>query len=284
MRKRHVSSFSMIVVARAVLLMLAGAAVVTGFAVTRKSAPKPVASGIVYSCPMHPAVTSPTPGECPICRMALERQAAGGVAGKAAAEPASLTLAQGKRLAGFDSVSRVKQFESSFDMRAWAWAESRDVGVALYPRDWAEMLKPGEEGQFEPESGPRGPYPHGIKVRFSEQAPEPWDASTVLVRFRLDQHAGAALEPKEMGSVKFALRLRDGLVVRQSAIIQAPEGPYVLIASADRRTFTKRPIQIGAIMYDYADVIGGVRENEYAVAQHTFVLDTERRLGRRAAP
>jgi hypothetical protein len=280
MRTHFLSSSALIVVARVLLMALAAAAVVTGFVVTHKSAPAPVASGVSYRCPMHPAVTSPVPGECPICRMALEPQAA-----KAAGpgEPASLTLAQGKRLAGFDSVSRVKQFESSFDMRAWAWAESRDVGVALYPRDWAEMLKPGEEGQFEPESGPRGPNPHGIKVRFSEQAPEPWDATTVLVRFRLDDHAGAAFEPKEIGSVKFALRLRNGLVVRQSTIIQSPEGPYVLIASADRRTFTKRPIQIGAIMYDYASVTGGARENEYAVALHTFVLDTERRLGRRAA-
>ena len=169
-------------------------------------------------------------------------------------------------------------------MRAWAWAESRDVGVALYPRDQAEMLKPGEEGLFEPESGPRGPNPHGIKVHLAEQAPEPWDASTVLVRFRLDDHAGAELEPKEIGSVKFALRLRNGLVVRESAIIQSPEGPYVLIASEDRRTFTKRPVQIGSTLYEYADVVGGAREDEYAVALHTFVLDTERRLGRRGAP
>src|SRR5262249_14113860 len=160
--------------------------------------------------PMHPTVTSPAPGECPICRMALERQAAA-VAGKAA-EPASLTLGQGKRLAGFDSVSRVKQFESSFDMRPWAWAESRDAGGALYPADWAEMIKPGEAGQFEPQSGPRGPNPHGIRVRVSEQAPQPWDASTLLVRFRLDEHAGAELQPKEIGSIKLALRLRNGLV------------------------------------------------------------------------
>ncbi len=286
MRTRFLSSSSMIVIARALLLALAAAAVVTGFVVTRKSAPAAVASGVVYSCPMHPAVTSPAPGECPICRMALERQAAGaGVANTAgvAAEPPSLTLGQGKRLAGFDSVSRVKQFESSFDMRAWAWAESRDVGVALYPRDWAQMLKPGEEGQFEPESGPRVPNPHGIKVHLTDQAPEPWDAFSVLVRFRLDDHAGAELAPKEIGSIKFALRLRNGLVVRQSAVIQSPAGPYVLMASADRRTFTKRPIEIGAIMYDYADVVGGARENEYAVAAHTFVLDTERRLGRGAA-
>lgn len=279
MRTRILSSSPMIVVARALLVALAAGAVVAGFVVTRTSAPAPVSSGVVYRCPMHPSVTSPAPGECPICRMALERQAAG-----RADVPESLTLGQGKRLAGFDSVSRVKQFESSFDMRAWAWAESRDVGVALYPRDQADLLKPGEEGRFEPESGPRGPFPHGIKVHLADHAPEPWDDSTALVRFRLDDNAGAELVPKEIGSIKFALRLRNGLVVRQSAIIQSPEGPYVLIASADRKTFTKRPIQIGAIMYDYADVVGGVREDEYAVALHTFVLDTERRLGRRAAP
>ena len=279
MRTRFLSSSPMIVVARALLLALAAAAVVAGFVLTRKSAPRPVASGVVYSCPMHPAVMSATPGECPICRMALERQTAG--PGAVAAEPASLTLPHGMKLAGFDSVSRVKPFESSFDMRAWAWAESREVGVALYPRDQAELLKPGEEGLFEPQSGPRGPLPHGIKVHLTDQAPEPWDASTALVRFHLDDQAGAALEPKEVGSVKFALRLRKGLVVKESAIIQSPDGPYVLIASADRRTLTKRPVQIGATMYEYADVIGGAREDEYAVALHTFVLDTERRLSRR---
>ena len=278
MRKRFLSSSATIVAARALLVCAATAAVVTGFMVTRKRAPKPVASGVVYVCPMHPAVTSATPGECPICRMALEPQA-----GRAAAERPSLTLPRGVRLAGYDSVSRVKPFESAFDMRAWAWAESADVGVALYPRDQAETLKPGEEGLFLPQSGPRGPLPHGIKVHLADQAPEPWDASTVLVRFHLDQRAGAELEPKEIGSVKFATRLRNGLVVRESAIVQSPEGPYVLIASDDRRTFTKRPVEIGSTLYGYADVVGGVREDEYAVAVHTFVLDTERRLGRRAA-
>jgi hypothetical protein len=276
----------MIVIARAAVVALAAAAVVTGFALTRTRAPEPVASSTIYMCPMHPAVTSAAPGECPICRMALEKQEAGraGNAAGAPAEPESLTLPHGKRLAGFDSVSRVKQFESAFDMRAWAWAESRNVGVALYPRDWAELLKPGEEGLFEPESGPRGPNPHGIKVRVAAQAAEPWDAGTVLVHFRLDDHAGAALAEKEIGSVKFATRLREDLVVKESSIIQSPDGPYVLIASDDRRTFTKRPVQIGSILYEYASVVRGLKENEYAAAQHTFVLDTERRLGRKGAP
>jgi hypothetical protein len=279
MRTRSVSSSPLIIVARALLIALAAAAAVTGFLATRRHAPGPVASGVDYTCPMHPAVTSATPGECPICRMALEPQTAA-----AAAEPPSLTLPRGKRLAGFDSVSRVKKFESAFDMRAWAWAESRDVGVALYPRDWAQLLEPGEEGLFEPESGPRGPNPHGIKVRLAEQPPERWDAATVLVRFRLDRQARADLEPKEIGSIKFATRLREDLVVKESAIIQSPDGPYVLIASEDRRTFTKRPVEIGSILYEYAAVVGGAREDEYAVAQHTFVLDAERRFGRRGAP
>ena len=277
------SSSPLIVVARGLLLALAAAAVVAGFALTRESPPESSASNADYVCPMHPAVTSATPGECPICRMALERQRAGKPS-DTAAEPAALKLGHGIRLAGFDSVSRVKKFESSFDMRAWAWADSRDVGVALYPRDWAELVKPGEEGLFEPQSGPRGPNPHGIKIRVTADAPEPWDAATVLVRFRLDEHAGAELEAKEIGSIKLATRLRNDLVVKDTAIVRSPEGPYVLIASEDRRTLTKRPVEIGSTLYEYASVLGGAREDEYAVALHTFVLDSERRFGRRGAP
>ena len=47
-----------IVLARALLLVLAAAAVAAGFVMTRKSAPKPVASGVVYMCPM---MLLPTP-------------------------------------------------------------------------------------------------------------------------------------------------------------------------------------------------------------------------------
>jgi len=31
-------------------------------------------SGVVYTCPMHPEVTSSKPGECPKCHMALVKK------------------------------------------------------------------------------------------------------------------------------------------------------------------------------------------------------------------
>src|SRR5262249_35871215 len=39
---------------------------------TGKSAPAPVPEGTIYTCPMHPEIRQPGPGNCPICGMALE--------------------------------------------------------------------------------------------------------------------------------------------------------------------------------------------------------------------
>ena len=96
-----------------------------------------------FVCPMHPEVTSSSPGDCPICRMALEPIA--NVA--TASEPAALQLATvSQELRAFDAVSRVKRFETSQEMRFAAWAEHRDAGIALVYRDQAKLLVPGETG------------------------------------------------------------------------------------------------------------------------------------------
>ncbi|MDX2059700.1 MAG: heavy metal-binding domain-containing protein [Gemmatimonadales bacterium] len=39
-----------------------------------QAAPQPIAAGAQYTCPMHPTVASATPGNCPYCRMALQRR------------------------------------------------------------------------------------------------------------------------------------------------------------------------------------------------------------------
>lgn len=227
-----------------------------------------------FVCPMHPEVTSSSPGDCPICRMALEPTA--NTAG-AATEPPALQLATvAKELRAFDAVSRVKRFDVSQEMRFAAWAESPDAGIALVYKDQAKLLVPGEEGQFSSLAIP-GP---GITVRVGSEPPEPWDASTV--RVRLHAAPGVTLPANGTASVKFATRLRHDLVIREGAVLRSPEGPYVLVATNDRHTLTKRGIEVGSIVYGYASVISGLKEDEWVVALHAFELDTARRRGWRS--
>jgi hypothetical protein len=262
-----------IVATRLVLVAIAAGGVVAGL-VARRVGNAPAATAATrpsFVCPMHPEVTSSSPGDCPICRMALEPMA--NVAGTAA-EPAALKLATvAKELRAFDAVSRVKRFETSQEMRFAAWAVDRDAGIALMHTDQAKLLVAGEVGQFWPLSGPGG----GLAVRVGDEPPERWDGSTMRVRF----HAapGVALPVNGTGSLKFDTRLRNDLVIREGAVLRSPEGPYVLVATDDRHTLTKRRVEIGSIVYGYAAVTSGLKEDEWVVAKHTFALDTARRLG-----
>jgi hypothetical protein len=263
-----------IVATRLVLVAMAAGALVAGL-VARRGSDAPAAAAAArpsFVCPMHPEVTSSSPGDCPICRMALAP-----IANVATAEPAALQLATvSKELRAFDAVSRVKRFEIAQEMRGAAWAETPEAGIALLYKDQAKLLVPGEEGQFWLLSAP-GP---GIAVRVGNEPPEPWDAATV--RVRIHAAPGATLPANGTGSVKFATRERKDLVIRESAVLRSPEGPYVLVATNDRHTLTKRRVEIGGIIYGYASVISGLKEDEWVVALHAFALDTARRLGWRA--
>jgi hypothetical protein len=39
---------------------------------TSAGAPNPASGGVTYTCPMHPEVRQPSPGNCPKCGMTLE--------------------------------------------------------------------------------------------------------------------------------------------------------------------------------------------------------------------
>lgn len=268
-------STAAIVATRLLLVVIAAGGLVAAVVARRVSnAPAPAAAAArpSFVCPMHPEVTSSSPGDCPICRMALES-----VANVATSEPAALQLATVSReLRAFDAVSRVKRFETSQEMRFPAWAERRDAGIALVYRDQAQLLVPGEAGHFWSLSGPGA----GSAVRVAGEPPEPWDGSTVRVRFHVAP--GAVLPVNGTGSLKLTTRLRRDLVIREGAVLRSPEGPYVLVATNDRHTLTKRRVEIGSIVFGYAAVLSGLEEDEWVVAKHTFALDTARRLGWRA--
>lgn len=270
-------STAAIVTTRLLLVAIAAGGLVAAL-VARRVGNDPAAAGAAarpsYVCPMHPEVTSSSPGDCPICRMALQP-----AANVATAEPDALQLATvSKELRAFDAVSRVKRFETAQEMRFAAWAESPGVGLALVYKDQAKLLVPGEEGQFWSLAAP-GP---GVAVWFGSEPPEPWDEATVRIRFHAAR--GVTLPANGTGSVKFATRERKDLVIREAAVLRSPDGPYVLVATNERHTLTKRRIEVGSIVYGYASVISGLQEDEWVVALHAFALDTGRRLGWRAPP
>ena len=68
------------------------------------------------------------------------------------------------------------------------------------------------------------------------------------------------------------------LAVPASAVLQSPEGPYVLGWSGHGYTFEKRPIEIGETFskQGFAVVLSGLRASERVVARATFFLDADR--------
>jgi hypothetical protein len=267
---------------RLVLVAAAAAALVAAFARRAPEAARSAsgaatvaAATAIWACPMHPEVSSPSAGDCPICRMALERTARP----VGLSEPATFSLTDETRLRAFDSVSLVKPYKTSLEMRGHAWVADGDEGVARYHTDESKLVQPGETGLFFPLTRPRDGARPGIEVRILPGQSAEWDESTRLVRFRAT--GAGRLSPGQTGSLKLASRVRHDLVVRAGAIVRSADGPHVLVVSADRKRLTKRPISVGNVLYGYAAITAGLQPGELVAAKRTFLLDAERRLGGR---
>lgn len=242
------------------------------------SEPDATGPAVKYVCPMHPKVTSPTPGRCPICRMELQPekpQNAAPAAPGSAPDPSSFTVTANAEMRHYEAVARVKRYQTAMEMRVPARIESPETGAALLHLDEIELLGPKEEGLFTPLIPRKGDPAQGIKVQLMDESPTRWDRATALVKFRVP--GGAGLEPLQTGSLKFPTRLRKGLVIQASAVLHSPEGPYALVVTNRRSTLTKRPIEIGSVLYGYAALISGLREGEEVAATHTLLLDAEGR-------
>jgi hypothetical protein len=233
-----------------------------------------------YVCPMHPKVTSPSPGSCPICKMDLEPEKPAPKATPPARphESAStFSVSDNAEMRHYEAVARVKHFPIMLEMRAPAWMEDREHGFALFHLDEIQVLAADEEGFFSPQIPRQQDPPSGIKVKLIDKKTKKWDRATAVVRFHVVDGKAAELDPLMTGSIKFDGKTRNGPVVQASAVLRSPEGPYVLVVTNNRRTLTKRPIEIGNVLFGYATLLSGLEVGEEVAATHAFFLDAERR-------
>jgi len=270
-----------IVAVRLVLLFAALAAMALGWAIAFRDRD---AGDVRYVCPMHLEVTSREPGTCPICRMALEPRADSAMAAGGASMSGEVEAVENVRKHNvIDFVRRRSLLPHTRELRGGAWIEDDGTVSAVFYRDQADVIAAGEQGSFSLTRAPGVVVP----VRRTSDEPVVWDASTVRIRFRAESAkngAGpAALHPGDVGWVETAPQPRDVLAVPASAVLQSPEGPYVLAWTGTGYQFEKRPVEIGETFTKngFAVILSGLRANERVVARATFFVDAERRMAGR---
>jgi hypothetical protein len=262
------SARRLVVAFRILLLLLAAAALAAALVIGRLHDGAAGDSGARYVCPMHPDVVAAEPGLCPICRMELEPVHGTG------AHPATVNPST------FQAYDFVRRRGLGQDLRAPAWVDGDGFIAALLYRDELAALMPEERVVFSPSTAPSA----GVEVHPAPEPPTPWDRSTSRVRFQVGPHATAPAPPAgEVGWVRLAPKRLELQVVPYSAVLEAAEGPYVLVASSDGRTLTKRPVEIGRVLGGTAVVLSGLRYQERILVRSAFFVDAERRLHREAA-
>ena len=270
----------MIVALRVLLLALAAAALAAAVAIGLGGRQADQAAAAVrYACPMHPEVRAGAPGECPICRMALER----------VGHPAtSATRANSAENADFAAVENVRRHNiidfvryrsllvPSRELRGPASVGADGDVTALLYDDEIAALGETELATFTSTAAPGVELP----LRRMAGSAERWDRSSARIRFRpVADRAGPPLAAGEAGWVELAPRPRQILAVPASAVVQSPEGPYVLASTGSGFNFEKRPIEIGEtfLKQGLVVVLSGLRVNERVVGRATFFLEADRR-------
>jgi len=226
--------------------------------------------GPTFSCPMHPQVVAPIAGECPICRMALT--ARGAVSG-ASADTFSLPERMPALLESDLAAARRRPLSRA--VIAPAEIDRLGAGWALLRRgDW----QPGQRADYRSTAAAS----QVIEVRLSPEPPEPSGDETFKVRF--DVLAGAAPREGDAGWLSLPERRQDALTIPVGAVLDTAAGAFVFVASANRRTFTRRRIETGRLASGLVTVISGLREGEkVAAVPSSFAAERELALDRSVA-
>ena len=278
--ERPALSQSSIVIVRLILLVVAAgalfAAIAIGFRDRGVDSP-----GARFVCPMHPEVRSATRGECPICRMKLELIGRNSDARSKGAGMPDMTAFENVRKHKIIDFVRVHSLLPGLrEIRGSAWAENDHEISAIFYRDQIDALIPEEHGSFSWTASPK----ISIAVTRIKEPAVRWDRSTSLIRFRVDaasaSKGGNSIQAGQVGWLRIADKTRAVLGVPESALLQAPEGPYVLAWMGGEK-FEKRSIEIGETFsrQGFAVVLSGLRTNELVVSRATFFVDADRRLG-----
>ena len=274
--ERPALSRSSIVVFRLLLLLFAAGAVFAGIAIAF-GARDNAGQGARYACPMHPEVRANAPGQCPICQMALEplaRNAGNGSKGRTGmAGMADMTAVDNVRKHKILDFVRVRSLLPNLrEIRGPARADGdHEISVVFY-NDQIAALAPDEPGTFAPTASPKT----SVAVTRVTGPAVARDRSTSIVRFR----TGAAILPGTIGWLRVANKSRAVLGVPVMALLQSPEGPYVLAWAGGQR-FEKRSIEIGETFshQGFAVVLSGLRASDRVISKATFFLDADRRTG-----